>query len=182
MKESRTLSDGFRHCSNLMRRIYHHNGPINTRHGQGKLMDRLLTMDGATAKELCQEMRMQPSSLANIVRKASCNGFVVKSSDAEDATTYRVSLTEIGREVAAHRAAANDRVADEMFAELSEDELAQLEGLLSKLGASLETQLADSSDDRRHQHRSMHSRRYDGRCKCGGRRRPKNNQYTSRTA
>jgi len=182
MNDLRNIPDEFRHCSNMMRRIYHHNGPINTRHGQGKLMNQLLVTDGATIKELCKDMRMQLSSVTTIAHKAERNGFVTQAIDTADSSTFRISLTEIGRTVAEKRAEANNKVADTIFAEFSEEERTQLEGLLAKLDASLEQQLASSSDDRRHQHRSMHSRRYDGKCKCDKRHRPKNNQYVSRSA
>lgn len=180
-REARNLPDQFRHCSNLMRRMYHHSGPMNTRHGQGKLMHHLLSLDGATQKDLAKEMRMRPASVADVVRQAECHGFVTIAPNAEDPRAASVSLTEEGRVVAEKRAAANSRVADEIFADLSAEERTQLASLLEKLSASLEERVAEGDDEERCcYHRSRRSRRYDGRCKRGGRRMRKGDQFVSR--
>lgn len=99
-QEARTLPDRFRHCSNLMRRMYHQSGPMNTRHGQGKLMHYLLAMDGATQKDLAKEMRMYPASLNDVVRQAECNGFVAVAPHADDSRSAGVFLTDEGRAIA----------------------------------------------------------------------------------
>ncbi len=180
-QEARNLPDQFRHCSNLMRRMYHQSGPMNTRHGQGKLMHYLLAMDGATQKDLAKEMRMYPASLADVVRQAECNGFVTVAPNADDSRSTGVFLTDEGRAIAEKRAAANDRVAEEIFADFTDEERMQLEGLLAKLSDSLEKKATQEDDeDRRCNHRSRRSRRYDGHRKCGGRRMRKNDQFVSR--
>ena len=180
-QETRTLPDQFRHCSNLMRRMYHQSGPMNTRHGQGKLMHYLLSMDGATQKDLAKEMRMRPASLADVVRQAECNGFVTVAPNADDVRAAGVFLTDEGRAIAEKRAAANERVAADIFADFSEEERTQLEGLLAKLSDSLEEKCtAEDDEDRRCHHRSRRSRRYDGHRKHGGRRMRKNAQFVSR--
>lgn len=180
-QEARNLPDQFRHCSNLMRRMYHQSGPMNTRHGQGKLMNYLLVMDGATQKDLAKEMRMRPASLADVVRQAEHNGFVTLAATEEDARVQGVFMTEEGRAIAEKRAAANNRVADEIFADFTDEEREQLEGLLGKLSASLEEKTtAGDNEDRCRHHRSRRSRRYDGHHKRGGRRMRKNDQYVSR--
>lgn len=179
--EARNLPDQFRHCSNLMRRMYHQSGPMNTRHGQGKLMHYLLSMDGATQKDLAEEMRMRPASVSEIVRQAECHGFVTVAPNAEDSRAAGVFLTDEGRAIAEKRATANERVADEIFADFTEEERTELENLLSKLSDSLEGKVTEGDDeDRRCHHRSRRSRRYDGHRKCGGRRMRKNDQFVSR--
>lgn len=180
-QEARNLPDRFRHCSNLMRRMYHQSGPMNTRHGQGKLMHYLLSMDGATEKDLAKEMRMRPASIADVVRQAECHGFVTVAPNAEDPRAASVTLTEEGRAIAEKRAAANSRVADQIFADFSTEERMQLESLLGKLSDSLEKKVTEGDDEERScQHRSRRSRRYDGRCKRGGRRMRKSEQFVSR--
>ncbi|MEG0758753.1 MAG: hypothetical protein RR505_10125, partial [Raoultibacter sp.] len=135
----------------------------------------------ATQKELAKEMRMYPASLADVVRQAECNGFVQSAPVGDDARTTGVFMTAEGRAIAEKRAIANERVAGEILADLSDEEKAQLEGLLGKLSASLEEKTTQEDDeDRCRHHRSRRSRRYDGHHKCGGRRMRKNDQFISR--
>ena len=115
------------------------------------------------------------------MRQAECNGFVTVAPNADDSRSTGVFLTDEGRAIAEKRAAANDRVAEEIFADFTDEERMQLEGLLAKLSDSLEKKATQEDDeDRRCNHRSRRSRRYDGHRKCGGRRMRKNDQFVSR--
>lgn len=178
--KARNLPDQFRHCSNLMRRMYHQNDPMNTRHGQGKLLNYLLVMDGSNEQDLINEMRMRPGSFKEVLKQAEINGFV-SCEDKGDSETVDVFITDEARGIAEKRAAANNAVADEIFAEFSAEERAQFEQMLDKLCSSLEKKTQSGDNEfRRSYHRSRRSRRYDGHRRMGGRRLSKKHQYASR--
>lgn len=124
---------------------------------------------------------MYPASLADVVRQAECNGFVTVAPVGDDARTLSVFITDEGRTIAEKRATANDRVAEYIFADFTEEECAQRGGLLAKLSDSLEAKCTQDDDEDHHSnHRSRRSRRYDGHRKCGGRRMRKNDQFVLR--
>lgn len=119
-------------ANKLVRLAFHKNGPKSYKRGQGALLRALLENDGATQRELVKTLGMNRSNLKEIVKKAQHNEYVTIES-VDEPRTYAVKLTDLGRELAEKRVAANDRTADEILSCLTAEEVKQLDAITEKL-------------------------------------------------
>lgn len=119
-------------ANKLVRLAFHKNGPKSFKRGQGALLRALLENDGATQRELVKVLGMNRRNLKDIVKKAQRNEYVTIEK-VEEPRTYAVKLTNLGRELAEKRAAANDRTATDILSCLSEEEVKQLDAITEKL-------------------------------------------------
>ena len=119
-------------ANKLVRLAFHKNGPKSYKRGQGALLRALLENDGATQRELVKTLGMNRSNLKEIVKKAQRNEYVTIES-VDEPRTYAVKLTNLGRELAEKRVAANDRTADEDLSCLTAEEVKQLDAITEKL-------------------------------------------------
>lgn len=119
-------------ANKLVRLAFHKNGPKSYKRGQGALLRALLENDGATQRELVKTLGMNRSNLKEIVKKAQRNEYVTIES-VDEPRTYAVKLTDLGRELAEKRVAANDRTADEVLSCLTAEEVKQLDAITEKL-------------------------------------------------
>ena len=119
-------------ANKLVRLAFHKNGPKSYKRGQGALLRALLENDGATQRELVKTLGMNRSNLKEIVKKAQRNEYVTIES-VDEPRTYAVKLTDLGRELAEKRVAANDRTADEILSCLTAEEVKQLDAITEKL-------------------------------------------------
>ena len=111
---------------------FHKNGPKSYKRGQGALLRALLENDGATQRELVKTLGINRSNLKDVVKKAQRNEYVTIES-VDEPRTYAVKLTDLGRELAEKRVAANDRTADEILSCLTAEEVKQLDAITEKL-------------------------------------------------
>lgn len=119
-------------ANKLVRLAFHKNGPKSYKRGQGALLCALLENDGATQRELVKTLGMNRSNLKDVVKKAQRNEYVTIES-VDEPRTYAVKLTDLGRELAEKRVAANDRTADEILSCLTAEEVKQLDAITEKL-------------------------------------------------
>lgn len=119
-------------ANKLVRLAFHKNGPKSYKRGQGALLRALLENDGATQRELVKTLGMNRSNLKEIVKKAQRNEYVTIE-NVDEPRTYAVKLTDLGRELAEKRVAANDRTADEILSCLTAEEVKQLDAITEKL-------------------------------------------------
>lgn len=119
-------------ANKLVRLAFHKNGPKSYKRGQGALLRTLLENDGATQRELVKTLGMNRSNLKEIVKKAQRNEYVTIE-NVDEPRTYAVKLTDLGRELAEKRVAANDRTADEILSCLTAEEVKQLDAITEKL-------------------------------------------------
>lgn len=119
-------------ANKLVRLAFHKNGPKSYKRGQGALLRALLENDGATQRELVKTLGMNRSNLKEIVKKAQRNEYVTIES-VDEPRTYAVKLTDLGRELAEKRVAANDRTADEILSCLTAEDVKQLDAITEKL-------------------------------------------------
>lgn len=119
-------------ANKLVRLAFHKNGPKSYKRGQGALLRALLENDGATQRELVKTLGMNRSNLKEIVKKAQRNEYVTIE-NVDEPRTYAVELTDLGRELAEKRVAANDRTADEILSCLTAEEVKQLDAITEKL-------------------------------------------------
>lgn len=119
-------------ANKLVRLAFHKSGPKSYKRGQGALLRALLENDGATQRELVKTLGMNRSNLKDVVKKAQRNEYVTIES-VDEPRTYAVKLTDLGRELAEKRVAANDRTADEILSCLTAEEVKQLDAITEKL-------------------------------------------------
>ena len=119
-------------ANKLVRLAFHTNGPKSYKRGQGALLRALLENDGATQRELVKTLGINRSNLKDVVKKAQRNEYVTIES-VDEPRTYAVKLTDLGRELAEKRVAANDRTADEILSCLTAEEVKQLDAITEKL-------------------------------------------------
>lgn len=119
-------------ANKLVRLAFHKNGPKSYKRGQGALLRALLENDGAPQRELVKTLGMSRSNLKDVVKKAQRNEYVTIES-VDEPRTYAVKLTDLGRELAEKRVAANDRTADEILSCLTAEEVKQLDAITEKL-------------------------------------------------
>ena len=119
-------------ANKLVRLAFHKNGPKSYKRGQGALLRALLENDGATQRELVKTLGMNRSNLKDVVKKAQRNEYITIES-VDEPRTYAVKLTNLGRELAEKRVAANDRTADEILSCLTAEEVKQLDAITEKL-------------------------------------------------
>jgi DNA-binding MarR family transcriptional regulator len=119
-------------ANKLVRLAFHKNGPKSYKRGQGALLRALLENDGAPQRELVKTLGMNRSNLKDVVKKAQRNEYVTIES-VDEPRTYAVKLTDLGRELAEKRVAANDRTADEILSCLTAEEVKQLDAITEKL-------------------------------------------------
>lgn len=119
-------------ANKLVRLAFHKNGPKSYKRGQGALLRALLENDGAMQRELVKTLGVNRSNLKDVVKKAQRNEYVTIEK-VDEPRTYAVKLTDLGRELAEKRVAANDRTADEILSCLTAEEVKQLDAITEKL-------------------------------------------------
>lgn len=119
-------------ANKLVRLAFHKNGPKSYKRGQGALLRALLENDGATQRELVKTLGMNRSNLKDVVKKAQRNEYITIES-VDEPRTYAVKLTNLGRDLAEKRVAANDCTADEILSCLTAEEVKQLDAITEKL-------------------------------------------------
>ncbi len=105
--------------------------------GQGHVMGILLEQDGLTPKELSNTLNIRAASLGELVDKLENNGYITRKDHESDRRTFRVFLTDKGREIAIELTDIRKNALSSFFQGLSEEEQQTLEKLLDKLIASL---------------------------------------------
>ena len=156
-------------ATKLVRLAQRKNGPRSYKRGQGALLRALFDADGtATQRELTAILSVNRKMLKDIVRKAQRNDFVTIE-DAEGKKTYAVKLTDEGRKVAEKHEGAQDKLAEEILAVLTDEERAQLDAINEKLIAACKEAGVDGKKKGRKAHKHGH-RHGHGHCKHHGRR------------
>ena len=128
---SKTLAQ-MKKANKLVQLAFRKNGPKSFKRGQGLLLNALRNNDGAlTRDDVIWIMGCDRCELKGVVKKAVRNGYVTFENDEEHG--YSVKLTDLGRQLAEKRVAANDRTAEEIVSCLNAEEIAQLNAITEKL-------------------------------------------------
>lgn len=86
-----------------------------------------------TMGELSRQLLVSNGNTTTVVTRLEADGFVERTSPANDRRVVRVSLTPSGRRHFATLAADHERRVDEMFSGVDDDDLRQLDELLQRL-------------------------------------------------
>ena len=101
---------------------------------QARLLSALMEHeDGVRQKVLAEEMRVNPSSMSELIGKLEAEGYAVRTVDPEDKRATLITLTEVGKARAYELEDERQERFAKPFAKLTEDEKEQLLSLLEKL-------------------------------------------------
>ncbi len=90
---------------------------------------------GAKQKELIEEMKVNPSSMSEMISKLEHDGYVKRTVDPADKRATLITLTELGEARAAELTDERNERFSGLFSKLTPEEKEQLLVLLEKLTA-----------------------------------------------
>ena len=90
---------------------------------------------GVRQKTLTEELRINPSSVSELVSKLESDGYVKRTVDPSDKRATLITLTELGEARSAELADERAEKMGKAFAKLTAEEKEQLLALLEKLTA-----------------------------------------------
>ena len=124
----------------MMRRIMHlhhkqsEQGRSEMLHpGQGRLLALILEKQPVGQKELVEALDVRPSSLSELLKKLEGKGLITRAPDEQDKRNTIVSLTPEGKACAEQSSFRVVNFEAELFDMLSDDEMLQLNALLTKV-------------------------------------------------
>ncbi len=141
-----------------MHRSYHRegHGRGGVYHGQANLLLLIHQNDGASQRDLAEQMDVRSSSMTEMLTKLEQNKLLVRKQDDKDQRVMRIYLTEEGKAAAEKIAESKDILAKSFFSALTEEEQEQLLILTKKLCASLEEAETSYEAEICHHHCSGH--------------------------
>ena len=125
-------------------------------HGQANLLLLVLQSNGASQRDLAEQLDVRPSSMTEMLTKLEQNDLIERKQDDKDQRIMRIYLTEKGKKAAEKMAESKDAFAESFFQALSEDEQEQLMILIEKLCSSLEATEDSHSEGMHHRHGACH--------------------------
>lgn len=145
-------------------REFHRKGGVYQ--GQANLLLAVLQNDGASQRDLAEELDVRPSSMTEMLTKLEKNDFILRRQDEKDQRIFHIYLTDKGREAAEKIAEGKDEFAEYFFYALTEEEKEQMFKLTEKLCSSLEEDEGERKGGlfRRHgEHHHIHMHNHDHR-------------------
>lgn len=122
----------------LHRRHHHHPGSRRGHPGQARLFALLAGRDGAGQSEIAEELGVRPASLSELLDRLEEAGLAERRHSDTDKRAARVFLTDEGKKMAEETSMAGEEFMKGMFDAMTEQECAQLVGLLEKLVENME--------------------------------------------
>lgn len=119
------------------------------RGSQKRILILLLETGPITQRELTERLGIQPGSASEVIAKLENAGLVTRTESEADRRTVDITLTGEGSRQAEEAKAQREGRHGEMFSALSQEEKAQLLGLLEKVNRDWESRYADRQ---RHPH------------------------------
>lgn len=101
--------------------------------GQDIFLLTLQAYGSLSQKELKEKLMIEFATINKIVNRSEKRGLVTKAKNPEDMRASIVKLTQTGEEVTVKIKECWKKLEDDFFADLNEEEKAQLQKLLSKL-------------------------------------------------
>jgi DNA-binding MarR family transcriptional regulator len=106
--------------------------------GQTQLLSLISRKNGASQRDLAEEMDMRPSSMTEMLLRVEAAGFVTRKQDENDQRVVRVFLTKAGEGALMQSNDAVPDLAAALFDCLTEEEQTQMLALVEKCSAGLE--------------------------------------------
>lgn len=130
------LHDLTKQMHRAVHRDYHMRGGIY--HGQAKLLMEIFKNNGASQRELAENLDVRPSSMAEMLKKLENNGFILKKQDENDQRISHIYLTDEGKKIVEEIEKSKDEFEEKFFSALTEEEKEKLLVLIEKLCLGLE--------------------------------------------
>ncbi|QHQ61614.1 MarR family transcriptional regulator [Anaerocolumna sedimenticola] len=106
--------------------------------GQAGLLQLVLKNNGASQKELAEQLDIRPSSMTEMLTKMERTGLILRSQDEKDRRIMRIYLTDKGKTTADSISGITADFLNSIFNTLSENEKEQLSDMIQKLSAYME--------------------------------------------
>lgn len=108
--------------------------------GQPKVLERLLTYEGMSQKDLAEKCHVRPATMTALLRKMLDDGLVYrKSLHAENGKrVFGIYLTEVGRELADKLKASIDMISEQSLKDFTEEEKEAFFSYLERMAKNLE--------------------------------------------
>ncbi|MCB8818039.1 MarR family winged helix-turn-helix transcriptional regulator [Desulfosporosinus shakirovi] len=137
---SNKLYQALHRLNRQMHRSYHRegHGKGGLYHGQANLLRIILQNDGASQRDLAEQLDVRPSSMTEMLTKLEQSGLILRKQDDKDQRVMRIYLTEEGKKAVEKIAESKDAFVESFFKALTEDEREQLLILTEKLCSDLE--------------------------------------------
>jgi DNA-binding MarR family transcriptional regulator len=132
--------------------------------GQAQLLSIIAGKNGASQKDLVEEIDVRPSSMTEALIKMEAAGLITRKQDENDQRVMRIFLTEAGERTLLQSNAAALDLAGILFNGLTPEEQAQMLSLIEKVSAGLETMDRSGMFGERHRGFHREHRRHHGGC------------------
>ncbi|MDQ7092875.1 MarR family transcriptional regulator [Desulfosporosinus sp. PR] len=126
--------------------------------GQANLLLLILKNNGASQRELVEQLDIRPSSLTEMVTKMEQAGLITRRQDEKDQRVMRIYLTEAGRKAAEPLVGTTSDFINSIFISLTEEEKEQMLVITEKLCATMEAMYVPKADMRNNdiRHKDSH--------------------------
>lgn len=104
-------------------KIYNSLEEIGLYPGQPPLLFILNKNDGKSQRELADMMHVKASTMNVMIKRMEKGGLIERKSDLEDGRISRVYITDLGRDVCKKSQSKMGKIEDEMFSNLTKEEL-----------------------------------------------------------
>lgn len=132
---SEILSALFRQCISLISRGRQkvHQSLGGVPEGQGRILRELLQTDGMSQKELAQKLQIRQPSLTELLLKLESGGYIERRQNKNDKRITNVFITDKSSEQRKQIGIARQKMSQDMFHALTDEEQVALINLLNKL-------------------------------------------------
>ncbi len=157
MIKTNELYSALRRLNRQMYRVAHRKGrgKDGLYQGQESLLILILQNDGASQRDLAEQLDVRPSSMTEMLTKLKQHDLILRKQDETDQRVVHIHLTEAGRVLAESLAEGKDTFTKSFFCALTEEEQEQLFVLINKLCAGLEA-TEDTHGKIHHKHGAAH--------------------------
>jgi len=131
-------------------------GERGPHHGQARLLELISNQNGASQRDLAEEMDVRPSSMTEMLGRLEQAGWIKREQDDQDQRVMRVYLTEAGTQIIEDSSDTRSKSINIIFDCLTEEEKSQLAAINKKLSAHLENLDSSLRDRFREEMQSRH--------------------------
>lgn len=155
---SNNLYRALHRLNRQMHRVSHResHGKGGLYHGQANLLLLIFQNDGASQRDLAEQLDVRPSSMTEMLTKLEHGDLIIRKQDDKDQRVMRICLTEKGKKTAQEITESKDAFAESFFSALTEDEQEQLLILTEKLCVSLDVAENSHGEEMHHGHGPGH--------------------------
>lgn len=137
MTNSSEVITKLKKASNYTKLAMRKQGPHSFKHGQGALIKVIYKFgEGSMCKDDAKKkLGWRGGDVRTVAKKAADNGYLTIESPKE---VFKMTLTDLGTEIIKKRLEAEGKAADEVLANLSDEEKSQLAAICDKICATAE--------------------------------------------